>query len=156
HELRTPMTSLMMTVELLLQSSEAAMRQLSPESIDRSLYRVKHSAERLRRLTEELLDVTRIERGRLDLEPVNLELEALVRQVVEDMKFELARAGCTVRIDADDAVRGSWDRSRLEQVITNLLSNALKFGKGRPIEIRVRNAGELAEMAVRDYGVGIE
>ena len=155
HELRTPMTTLMLGVERLLRAG-AAGKQSSPESLDNILKRVGHSAERLKRLTEELLDVTRIESGRLDLNAVNVELGALVRQVVEDLKFELTAAGCPVRVDADDAVAGMWDSSRLDQVITNLLSNALKFGPGRPIEIRVRAAGEAAELTVRDYGLGIE
>jgi signal transduction histidine kinase len=61
-----------------------------------------------------------------------------------------------VRIDAEEAVAGVWDPSRLEQVVTNLLTNALKFGPGHPIEVRVHGAGVVAELVVRDYGVGIE
>jgi signal transduction histidine kinase len=99
--------------------------------------------------------VTRIESGHLDLNAVDVELGALVRQVVEDLKFELTGAGCPVHIDADAPVAGVWDPSRLDQVLTNLLSNALKFGPGRPIDIRVRAAGEVAELTVRDYGLGI-
>ena len=155
HELRTPMTALMLGVERLLRAG-AADKPSSPEARDNILKRVGHSAERLKRLTEELLDVTRIESGRLDLNAVNVELGALVRQVVEELKFELAAAGCPVRIDADEPIAGVWDPSRLDQVITNLLSNALKFGPGRPIDIHVRAAGEAAELTVRDYGLGIE
>jgi len=155
HELRTPITSLMITVGRLLRAG-AAGKPLSPESQTGSLNRVMHSAERLQRLTDELLDVTRIQRGRLDLKPVSVDLGTLVRQVVDDLHFELLTARCSVLVDADQPATGVWDPSRIEQVITNLLSNALKFGPGHPIEIHVRNAGEVAELAVRDYGLGID
>jgi signal transduction histidine kinase len=134
----------------------SAERQLPPEALYGGLDRVSRSAERLRRLTDELLDVTRIEQGRLDLRPVTTDLGTLAQQVVDDLRFELVAASCPTRIDAPgERVVGVWDPSRLEQVITNLVTNALKFGPGRPIDIRVRNAGELAELSVRDYGVGI-
>jgi len=155
HELRTPITSLMLTVERLLRSG-ATGKPLSAESLSSSINRVQHSAERLRRLTDELLDVTRIEQGRLELNLATVELGALARQVVEELKFELAAARCPTAIEADEAVAGVWDPSRLDQVITNLLTNALKFGPGHPIDIRIRNVGEAAQLSVRDYGVGIE
>jgi predicted ATPase/signal transduction histidine kinase/tRNA A-37 threonylcarbamoyl transferase component Bud32 len=155
HELRTPLTSLMITLGRL--RSRMADQQLPPEMLYGGLDRVNRSAGRLRRLTDELLDVTRIEQGRLDIRPTTVDLAALTRQVVDDLKFELVSAGCQTRIDApDQPLTGQWDPSRLEQVLTNLITNALKFGPGRPIEIRVRSAGDLAELSVRDYGVGIE
>ena len=155
HELRTPITALMLTVDRLIHAL-AGGRSPSASSLASSLARVQHSTERLRRLTDELLDVTRIERGRLDLNPVNVELGALTRQVVDDLRFELNSAGCSVRIDVDNAVAGVWDPSRLEQVVTNLLTNALKFGAGRPIDVHVHDAGAAAQLIVRDHGVGIE
>jgi signal transduction histidine kinase len=149
------MTSLMLTVQYMLQSRPPG-GTLPPESLGKNLERIRHSAERLQRLSDQLLDVTRIERGRLDIDPVTLELGGLVQQVVEDLKFELHRAGCAVEIDVSEPAWGSWDRSRLEQVVTNLLSNALKFGRGHPIEIRIRSTDDLVEMTVRDHGIGIE
>jgi predicted ATPase/signal transduction histidine kinase/tRNA A-37 threonylcarbamoyl transferase component Bud32 len=155
HELRTPVTSLMITVGRLLRWGTAD-RPLPPASQQAGLERVKRNTERLRRLTDELLDVTRIEHGRLDLRPMPVDLGALARQVVDDLRFELASAGCATRIDGDEQVVGTWDPSRLEQVITNLITNALKFGPGHPIEIGVRSSGDGAELSVKDHGVGIE
>ena len=155
HELRTPITSLNLAVERLLRS-EATGKQLPPESLSTGLHRVQHSTARLQRLTNELLDVTRIEHGRLDLDPAPVELGALAREAAEELRLELATAGCSLQIDADQPVAGVWDSSRLQQVITNLLSNALKFGAGRPIEIRVTGAGEVATAGRSDHGFGIE
>ena len=155
HELRTPMTSLKLTVQSLLDS-DARNKPIAPESRDRSLNRVLRGAERLQRLTDELLDVTRIERGPLELQPTEVELGALVRRIVEELKLELTGAHCSVSIDAPAPVPGAWDASKLGQVVTNLLSNAMKFGAGRPIEVRVRDAGDAAELRVRDHGIGID
>jgi signal transduction histidine kinase len=155
HELRTPVTSLMMTVGRLLRA-RTAQTPLSQESLDGGLERMNRSTERLRRLTDELLDVTRIEQGRLDLRLASVDLGTVARQVVDDLRFELAAAACETKIDIAGApVAGSWDSNRLEQVITNLITNAIKFGAGRPIEIGVRPAGDVAELSVRDHGVGI-
>jgi signal transduction histidine kinase len=158
HELRTPITSLMLTVGRLRRTGSRG-KPLSMEALDASLDRVEHSTDRLRRLTDELLDVTRIEQGRLDFQPTTVELGALARRVVDDLKPDLAAANCPTRIETGEQVTGRWDASRLEQVMTNLLTNALKFGAGGPIEIQIRStgeAGEVGELSVRDYGVGIE
>ena len=155
HELRTPISSLMLTTDRLLHA-RAVGKPIPQEALYRSLERLKHGTNRLRRLTDELLDVTRIERGRLELDPVTVDLGALARQVVEDLKFDLGAAGCPTRTEIEEGVAGVWDPSRLEQVITNLLTNALKFGQGHPIEIRVHNAGAAARLTVRDHGVGID
>ena len=155
HELRTPVTSLMITVAHLLRAGESR-RPLSTESLYGGLNRVKHSAERLRRLTDELLDVTRIQQGQLELAPVTVDLRALVREVVEGLEPELAAAHCAVRVEAPEEVMGVWDPSRLEQVITNLLTNSIKFGPGRPIEVSVCDSAENVQFSVRDHGVGID
>jgi predicted ATPase/signal transduction histidine kinase/tRNA A-37 threonylcarbamoyl transferase component Bud32 len=155
HELRTPITTLTLTVDRFLRA-EASGKQPSPESLSSGLNRLKHGTQRLERLTQELLDVTRIEHARLELTPVNADLAALARQAAEGLEFDLTAAGCPVQIDAPGPVAGVWDPSRLEQVITNLLSNALKFGPGRPIEVRVSTAGDSAKLSVRDHGLGIE
>ena len=155
HELRTPVTSLRLTVETLLRLADGR-RPPSAETLRQSLTRAKHGADRLKRLADELLDVARIDRGPLELTPARVDLRAVARQVIDDLGFELAGARCEVRLDAPAPVVGAWDTSWLEQVLTSLLTNALKFGANRPIDVVVRNAGEVAELAVRDHGVGIE
>jgi signal transduction histidine kinase len=111
---------------------------------------------RLEQLTGELLDVTRIEAGRLPLHPAEVALDALVREAVEHLEPALAAAGSTVSIECAARVVGWWDPSRLGQVISNLLTNAIKFGAGRPIEIRIDRTGAAARLLVRDHGIGID
>jgi len=152
HELRTPITSLKLTIESLIHSTRSPAL---PALYARRLQRVLHSTQRLEHLVNELLDVTRIEQGQAMLAPADMDLAALVRDVVQHFELDLAQAGCGVSIDCPAPVVGTWDASRLEQVVTNLLANAIKFSAGRPIEVMVRDAGQTAELHVRDHGIGI-
>jgi signal transduction histidine kinase len=149
HELRTPLASLRLSTESLLRAGELN-RAVSPETLDRSLRRVLGNTARLEQLTSELLDVTRIEQGRLELERGEVELDALARETVD--RLQLA----AVSIECAAPVVGWWDRSRLEQVVTNLLTNAAKFGAGKPIVIRIEQIGDEARLAVIDQGIGID
>ena len=151
HELRTPLTSLQFQLHSLRKRLESGESQKALDLLGRTAAQV----ERLGRLTEELLDVTRITSGRLALEPEETDLGQLVGEVAERWKDTARRAGCELRIDAPRGVTGLWDRSRLDQVATNLISNAIKFGGGKPIEIRVEPDTDRVQLIVRDYGIGI-
>src|SRR6185295_5607416 len=127
---------------------------VSPERLAEKLGKVNAQAERLQRLIDDLLDVSRVSSGRLELELEPLDLARLALDVGGRFHDEAARAGCALAVAAPEAVMGVWDRSRVEQIITNLLSNALKYGEGKPVELRVE-AGERARLTVRDQGIGI-
>jgi PAS domain S-box-containing protein len=154
HELYTPITSLMLSVEALLPSMRAG-EALDPRAASRLLDLVVRQGRRLIRLVGDLLDVSRIETGRLRLDVADVELGALVREVVERLEVDLARTRCTLSIGASGPVNGRWDRSRLDQVVTNLLSNAMKFAAGKPIEISICAERGVARLAVRDTGIGV-
>jgi signal transduction histidine kinase len=155
HELRTPLASLRLSAQGLLRAVERN-RTMSPEILDRTLRRVLGNTMRLEQLTSELLDVTRIEQGRLHLSPIEIALDAIVREAVDHIEADLAAAGSSVSIECGAPVVGRWDPSRLDQVVTNLLSNAAKFGAGKPIEIRIEQLGAAARLAVTDHGIGID
>jgi predicted ATPase/signal transduction histidine kinase len=157
HELRTPLAALRLTAQGLLRAAETG-RAVPPQFMDRSLHRMLSRTARLEQLTSELIDVTRIEQGRLELVRSELALDSLVRDVVEQLEPALAAAHCTVTIDCPEPITGAWDGPRLEQVFTNLLGNALKFGPGQPIELRLardRDA-DRAIVTVTDHGIGID
>jgi predicted ATPase/signal transduction histidine kinase len=155
HELRTPLASLRLSAQGLLRAAEHH-RTVSPEILDRTLRRVLGNTVRLEQLTSELLDVTRIEKGRLHLNPTEIALDAIVREAVDHIEANLVAAGSSVSIECAAPVVGRWDPSRLDQVVTNLLTNAAKFGAGKPIEIRIDRLGAAARLAVIDHGIGIE
>jgi len=111
---------------------------------------------RLERLTSELLDVTRIEQDRLALELADVTLDAIVRQSVEQLEPDLVAAGTPVSIECAAPVCGRWDPSRLDQVVSNLVANASKYGAGKPIQIRIERADDIARLSVIDHGIGID
>jgi signal transduction histidine kinase len=155
HELRTPVTSLRLSLQTL-QRAERMGEKVDAELMSRLVGLAACQGERLNRLVGELLDVSRIAIGPLPLDLRDVQLGAIVRDVVERFEGDLSRAGCPVAIQGDGAISGRWDRSRIDQVLTNLLSNAVKFGAGKPIEILFGEQAGTAWLTVRDHGIGIE
>jgi signal transduction histidine kinase len=156
HELRTPLNPLHINVQLLLRAARTGALR---EGLSGKLLGVVESCDRqlkqFGQLIDNLLDISRIAAGRLDLRIEEVDLAAVTREVVGRFGPELAQAGCPLALRADAQVVGRWDRLRLEQVVTNLLANAVKYGKGKPIEVEVRAGAEAAHLIVRDQGIGI-
>jgi PAS domain S-box-containing protein len=148
HELKTPLSSLKLLLEMLVRSTV-------PPEIERKLEMGLRQVEKLSELISELMDLSRIRAGRLrlDLEPADLAI--IAADVVTRFREDALKAGCEVTLHAEAPVRGTWDPLRMEQVVTNLLANALKFGAGKPIEIQVCASGARAQLVVRDHGIGI-
>ena len=156
HELRTPATSLSLAVESLARLAQhGSLKQSPDELVLRFLRTCERQSGHLRELIERLLDVGRIRNGGLHLDLELLDLGALVRELVASMEEQLARAGCVATVRADDGVVGRWDRTRLQEVFGNLLSNAMKYGAGKPIEVVVGGTTTSARVAIRDRGIGI-
>ncbi len=118
---------------------------------------VRRQSDRLNRLISELLDISRIVGGQLQLEPELFDATALVREVVADFKEhgELDRTRSEIHLQLEGPVVGQWDRARLEQVVTNLLSNALKYGAGKPVTLSASSRDGWAQLTVEDQGIGI-
>jgi signal transduction histidine kinase/uncharacterized membrane protein affecting hemolysin expression len=156
HELKTPLTALLMEVQLSLRMARRGKEgALAPERMTAKLETLERLAHQLRKLIGNLLDVSRIQAGRLDLERGEMDFVALVREVIERAEADLARAGSTVTIEAPEKLVGLWDRLRLDQVVTNLVANASKYGSGKPIVVRLERAGQEARLSVTDQGIGI-
>jgi signal transduction histidine kinase len=153
HELKTPLTAFL----LVIDGVERAMERMPqpPELMRKKVGMLSRQARRLEKLVAELLDVARIQAGRLPITPEDMDLCAVVREVVERQEQEAASARCEVEVRAPEPVPGSWDRSRVDQVVSNLLSNALKYGAGKPVTVTVEAAGSVARLAVGDGGIGI-
>ncbi|APR81086.1 Signal transduction histidine kinase CheA [Minicystis rosea] len=157
HELKTPLTPLRLQMQLLqrrLAGPELAENE-KLQSLRKLVATSDHNLDRLTKLVEQLLDVSRISAGKLALQPEDVDLSALVREVSESFREELVRTRCALTLDAGVPVTGSWDRFRVEQVVVNLLTNAMKYGAAKPISIRVWRAGDLARLSVLDHGIGI-
>jgi signal transduction histidine kinase len=117
--------------------------------------RAARHISRLGNLIERLLDVSRISTGRIDLDPEEMDLSEVVRDVARRLGESAKAAGSAVQVKADRPTLGLWDRLRMEQIVTNLLSNALKYGAGKPVELHLESDDTRARMTVRDGGIGI-
>ena len=155
HELRTPLSTMMLLIDGFVEAVTVDGSGTPAAQIAQHLPMLKRQVERLGTLVLEMLAVSRITGGGLDLVPAPVDLAAIVREVVERFGLEIDRRHMTVEVHAGVPVVGMWDGARLDQVVTNLLSNALKFGAGRPVEISVRPEAERAVLTVRDHGIGI-
>ncbi len=153
HELRNPLNAIQLHASGMQRVARTRPASCSPEWVVEQVDRVTEMVGRLGRLIDYLLDVSRITAGRLDLDLDDVELSALVRSVIDREKESLA--GQEISLRADPGVVGRWDRMRLEQVVANLLSNAFKYGGGRPIDVTVAPGEEWARIRITDRGAGI-
>jgi PAS domain S-box-containing protein len=157
HELKTPLTPLQLQIHTLERKLHEYAKDEQKGWLVQRLGTIRRQSDRLNRLISALLDLSRIVGGRLQLEPERLDMAGLIQQVVTDFKDqgELTRARSEVSLQLDGAIVGRWDRIRLEQVITNLLSNALKYGSGQPVTISASLIDGAAQFSVEDRGIGI-
>lgn len=156
HELRTPLTPLKLQIDgLVRQVKNKTFFSLSEERILRLAKTSERAITRLSVLIDNLLDISRINSGRLQLNYEEVDLVSVVREVMERHESDIAAAGAIIEFKAPDVLSGAVDRIRFEQVITNLLSNALKFGKGKPIEISLSKTSDRVLIGFKDKGIGI-
>lgn len=157
HELRTPLNTLYIN---------AQSRKLQAERDNAAFFTIernKNLAERdvrqartMIRLIDDMLDVSRIQSGRLSIEAAVVDLAAVVHRVVDDMAQPIESSGSEVIVvDPGEPIRGCWDAFRLEQIVVNLLGNALRYGGGKPVRIGLAQIGGSARVSVADGGPGI-
>jgi signal transduction histidine kinase len=155
HELKTPLTALQLSV----QSAARVVQQLCPDEAQRNAgVRLDLAQRQIRRLTalvDQLLDLSCIQEGRLSLQPREADLCQIVREAVERAEPEFARHDCALELRLPPSLPGVWDPFRVDQVVTNLISNALKYGAGQPVLVTVELRGERAFLLVADRGIGI-
>ncbi|HVG58176.1 MAG TPA: ATP-binding protein [Hyalangium sp.] len=156
HELNTPLTSLSLNVQTLQRMLlQAGLDSPQQDTFNTRLQAVQRQIRRLANLIHEMLDVSRITAGKLRLEPEEVDLAGLARDLTLRFSEELSRSGGELRLETPESVVGVWDRLRVEQILQNLLTNAIKYGRGLPIEVRVSADAQWARMMVRDQGIGI-
>jgi signal transduction histidine kinase len=158
HELKTPLTALRLHLEKIQRSMGRSRpsAETTIETVTGGVEKISRQADRLTKLIDELLDVSRITAGHLTLQPESLDLARLLRDVVQRQGEELKKVGCTVTLQAPPTLWGRWDALRLEQVMINLLTNALKYGPGKPIDVRLSNLPGAAQIEVQDQGIGLD
>jgi PAS domain S-box-containing protein len=154
HELKTPVTPIRLQVASLLRETERCQPG-PPRELARRLATMDRAAEDLERLVERLLDASRLNMGLISLELEDVDLAACVAEVVGRLEAEAEAVGSSIAVAAGRPVIGRWDRLRIEQVIEDLLSNAIKYAAGARIDVNVSEVDGLARLEVRDHGAGI-
>lgn len=156
HELKTPITSLKMQLQFARKQIKPDENVVPPPQKLARVFDVSTAqVERLTALIEDLLDISRIEGGKLTFNFVVTDLCDIVNNVIERFSDALAAAKCTLKIDNSGKLEVYCDPFRIEQVIVNLLSNAMKYSPGTLIEVSTGESSGHAKLTVRDHGIGI-
>jgi signal transduction histidine kinase len=156
HELRTPLNGLILDTHLRkLYLSRGNLDAFTEDKLRAMFERDERQINSLIRLIEDMLDVSRIRTGKLSIRPEAFDLAQSLRNVVENFTQQMRVAGCEVQVEIEAELRGRWDQFRIEQVISNLLSNALRYGAGRPVTVRAWGEVDAIRVEVRDQGIGI-
>jgi len=157
HELKTPLTSLKLKAQMLKRSIEKKdPKACDPERVLSMAVQTDKQVSRLTRLVDDMLDVSRIRSGSLKIEREKFDLCELIDDVVEHLKDHFTSASCGQPVvEKCDGAIGDWDRLRIEQVISNLLTNAIRYGNGGIVHVQVEVKNGQACLSVRDEGIGI-
>lgn len=156
HELKTPLTGLSLQFQALHRLAETKGElPLSDGKVRSRLEAIERTLRRLGLLMDNLLDVSRIRHGKLDFHFATGDLAALVTEVVGRVEEQARQAGTRLTVQVQGPLEGAFDRLRLEQVLVNLLSNALRYGGGSPVAVRLERTPEGARLVVEDEGPGV-
>jgi signal transduction histidine kinase len=156
HELRTPLNTLFLETQMRsLQLKRGNLPAFNPEQMGNMIKRDERQIKAMIRLIDDMLDVSRMKSGTLSIRPGKVELMGLLERVVNDLSLQASAAGSTLQLSAHGPVEGFWDEFRIEQVIVNLLTNALRYGGGGQVELSVHEIGCNVRIDVRDHGKGI-
>jgi len=156
HELRTPLNTLYLETQVRkLHLGKGNMAPFAADKLPAMIERDQRQIQNMVRLIDDMLDVSRLRSGSLSIRPKPFDLAQLAQRVVESLVNQAEAVGSSIQLEAQGPIEGLWDEFRIEQVLTNLLTNALRYGRGSPVAVTVQRLGEQARMTVRDQGIGI-
>jgi signal transduction histidine kinase len=156
HELRTPLNTLFLETQMrALQLKRGNLPAFEPEQMGKMISRDERQIKAMIRLIDDMLDVSRMKSGMLSIRPGSVELMTLLERVVSDLTLQASAAGSSIALAPRAPVSGWWDEFRIEQVIVNLLTNALRYGGGAKVEVSVIDGDGKVRVDVRDHGRGI-
>jgi signal transduction histidine kinase len=155
HELRTPITTLLLQIDGLSRMLRDQLLPPLAEKVGRRIDVTRRQVDRLAALVSALIDVSRIASGRMQLTRQLADMVEIARSVAERLNEDAVRSGSTITFQRQGPVWGNFDVSRVDQVLTNLLTNAIRYGRGKPIAVGVAAQRETALFWVEDQGIGI-
>jgi signal transduction histidine kinase/DNA-binding NarL/FixJ family response regulator len=155
HELKTPIAVLQLKLQQVEMKQQASLCGTCEHAVPADYRGAARQISRLGHLVQGLLDVSRIVASGVKLEHEDFDVCDVAREAIERLADIATRSRSTIVLRCPEPVRGVWDRLALERVFGNLLSNALKFGAEKPVEVRIGTEGEHAVIEVEDHGIGI-
>ncbi|EGF32074.1 two-component hybrid sensor and regulator [Oxalobacteraceae bacterium IMCC9480] len=157
HELRTPLNTLLLETQLRsMQLDRGNAEAFVPDQLRRMVARDGRQIKSMIRLIDDMVDVSRIRSGKLSIRATAVDLSVLLQQVISDLGPQAEVAGSPITLQASgEMICGSWDDFRVEQIIINLLTNALRYGARKPVEVSLSAEPGHAVITVRDHGGGI-
>lgn len=157
HELKTPLTSMLLQTQTALHNMRnVSLSRFSVQSLMNMLESVENQTRRLSKMINDLLAVSVIASGHLELEYEKTDFNKLVKDVLNDFSAKIEKENYSVIFDHEEKqINGEWDKIRLEQAISNFISNAIKYGNHKPIQIRLRKNGHHVEFVIKDDGIGM-
>lgn len=154
HELRTPLSALSIDIQVRQKHLEKGNADFfGPQQLSAMFAKYRRQSQSMTRLIEDMLDVSRIRNGKLSIRPSTTDLSRLLERLVGD--FPRLDSDSVISLNIQPGVTGHWDEFRIEQVVINLLSNALRYGAGKPVEVTLTASSDVARIEVRDWGIGI-
>lgn len=156
HELRTPLNTLFLEAQLRkMQLDRGNTAIFDAAYLQKMVARDQRQIQSMVRLIDDMLDVSRIRSNRLSIRPSQVDLQALLARVVANLSNQASAAGSTITLEPGEPAIGTWDEFRIEQVVINLLTNALRYGKGKPVTVSTVSVPDGVRLLVRDHGMGI-
>jgi signal transduction histidine kinase len=156
HELRTPLNTLMLDAQMRNIQLERGINSIfQPAVLKKMLEKNDRQLQSMMRLIDDMLDVTRMRNGKLSIQPVSVDIRELLKRVVGDFAANAEVNGCEITLHAPQPAVGIWDGFRVEQIIANLLTNALRYGASKPIEVRLKVKQDHISIEVIDQGIGV-
>lgn len=156
HELKTPLTSIKIQTQMTqIAEKKGDPQAYSPDRMKKFVSQIDKQANRLTNLIEDMLDVSRISLGRLSLDKRPTSLNSLVEETLESLNDLITQSGNQIICKIEPDINANIDRFRIEQVLTNLLTNAIKYGEGKPVTIALTKQANEVSLSVRDQGMGI-
>lgn len=156
HELKTPITGLKLQAEIAKRMiDKLGPEALTPDRVRKIIDNFYNDIDRLKRLVDDILDISRISSGKLSMKYETINVDNFMTEVVERMALNFPKFNQLVSVHMHTPVLVHWDSLRIEQVITNLMSNAFRYGNNSNIELLTYIEAENIIISVRDHGTGM-
>lgn len=159
HELKNPLSVLSLQTEVFnRRATKDEQDAYSKENVDHLIEQINDQVYKLNRLVDEMLDVSRIRTGRLKIQLEQFNMTELIQDILGKMKDQFIKAECGIPkfISSSQIIMGTWDKLRIEQIVVNLLTNAIRYAAGKPVEVKLGTIDESVQILVQDHGPGID